>query len=345
MPRPFLSAAALFVMVSLSTSALARAQAPPPTVALFQRARGEVKAAKYSDALATLAALDAESRKPGMEAERAKLTPSLLFLRAVCEAELDQRAEALADFGAFLAGSPNVSMDPAAYPKKAVAAFEEAKRNAAKQGGPSAGAPAAGRSGGGPPSLSEAYEKFHPEPRPLGEGGEEWAKGPVQFLLTDDERHAWDRASDAAARSEVITKFWAARDATPLTPENEFRTEFERRVAFADATLGDGERRGSLTDRGRVFVLLGPPTWLGRSPLAAAEDASDVRPDTPGKVLDTQANYRETWHYRRDRLPSAVPFQQVDFTFVTRRGYGSNVLQRDANVLSTLDAARGPRRI
>jgi hypothetical protein len=77
----------------------------------------------------------------------------------------------------------------------------------------------------------------------------------------------------------------------------------------------------------------------------AADDASDVRPDTPGKVLDTQSNYRETWHYRRDRLPSKVPFQQVDFIFVTRRGYGSNVLQRDSNALATLDAARTGGRI
>ena len=42
-------------------------------VALFQKARGEVKAGKCHDALATLAALDTESLKPGMEGERAKL--------------------------------------------------------------------------------------------------------------------------------------------------------------------------------------------------------------------------------------------------------------------------------
>jgi GWxTD domain-containing protein len=332
----------LAALVAAAFSTVAFAQSPPPpTISLFQKARSEVKAGKYADALTTLAALDAESRKPGMEAERAKLTSPLLFLRGVCEAELDRRAEALADFRAFLAASPNVSLDPSAYPRKSVLLFEEAKRDATK----ATSAAAAASAGGGTPSLAEAYERFHPDARPAGDGGEEWGKGPVQYLMTDEERRAWDKASDPASRSEVVTHFWAARDPSPDTPANEFRTEFERRVAFADATLGDGERRGSLTDRGRVFLLLGPPTWLGRGPLRAAEDASDVRPDTPGKVLDTQANYRETWHYRRDRLPSQVPFQQVDFIFVTRRGYGSNVLQRDANALATLDAARTGGRI
>jgi hypothetical protein len=41
----------------------------------------------------------------------------------------------------------------------------------------------------------------------------------------------------------------------------------------------------------------------------------------------------------------------VDFDFITRKGYGKNVLQREDTVLNTLDAARqailvdrGPRR-
>ena len=341
MPRSFRLAVSLTLFAAAASVVVAQSPREPPTVALFQKARAEVKARKFSDALTTLAALDSESKKPGMEAERAKLEPPLLFLRAVCESELDRRSEALADFGAFLATSPNSSIDPSAYPKKAVALFEEAKKASAAP----KGSPAASKTESGMPSLSDAYDRFHPDPRPPGEGGADWAKGPVQFLMTPEEKRAWETASGAASRSEVVTKFWAVRDPTPATPENEFRTEFERRAAFADATLGEGERRGSLTDRGRVFVLLGPPTWLGRSSLLGGEDASDVRQDAAAKLLDTQANYRETWHYRRDRLPSAVPFQQVDFTFVTRRGYGSNVLQRDSNALATLDAARAPRRI
>jgi hypothetical protein len=35
-----------------------------------------------------------------------------------------------------------------------------------------------------------------------------------------------------------------------------------------------------------------------------------------------------------------VPYHQVDFDFLTRRGYGKNVLQREDAGLKTLEAAR-----
>jgi hypothetical protein len=57
-------------------------------------------------------------------------------------------------------------------------------------------------------------------------------------------------------------------------------------------------------------------------------------------MTDSASNWREVWHYRRELLPGGVPYQQVDFEFITRKGYGTNVLQRDSAALTTLDAAR-----
>jgi hypothetical protein len=62
------------------------------------------------------------------------------------------------------------------------------------------------------------------------------------------------------------------------------------------------------------------------------------------QIRDSAANWREIWHYRRERLPAGVPYQQVDFDFITRKGYGENVLQRDSNTLNTLEAARKGRK-
>ena len=50
--------------------------------------------------------------------------------------------------------------------------------------------------------------------------------------------------------------------------------------------------------------------------------------------------WREVWHYRRELLPAGVPYQQVDFEFITSKGYGKNVLQREDTVLTTVEAAR-----
>ena len=61
--------------------------------------------------------------------------------------------------------------------------------------------------------------------------------------MTSEEKSEWGRLNDALSRSEFVTKFWAARDPKPETPENEYRTEYERRVAFSDANFTEGNAR------------------------------------------------------------------------------------------------------
>jgi GWxTD domain-containing protein len=202
-------------------------------------------------------------------------------------------------------------------------------------------------------------------------------------MLSPAERQDYGRLSDTPSRSAFVVDFWQKRDPTPETPDNESRAEFEKRVAFADSRFTQQETRGSLTDRGMVFVLLGPPTYVGRKPLATGEDAadpsglsrsrsSDARVASvtasgsrsegnrtggaaqaaaadavggPGRTMtDAASNWREVWHYRKEKLPAGVPYLQVDFEFVTKRGYGENVLQRDSQALDTLERAKADRR-
>ncbi|MEP6801779.1 MAG: GWxTD domain-containing protein [Acidobacteriota bacterium] len=338
---------------------------------LFQKAKQQVKVASYSDALTTLDALDAETSKEGHENERKMAVGAIAFLRGVCHASLGKPDEARAEFQTYLSFTPNASIDAAMYPKKAVAAFEDARKTMASGAKPAPAETA---------SLASSYAKFRETtPGPPENLNEKWADGPVRLLMTGEEKSEWSRLSDPVSRSEFVTKFWAARDARPETPGNEFRHEFERRVAYADANFAQNEVRGSLTDRGMVFVLIGPPTWVGRKPIRTGEDSSDAagmstssrndvtsalaasnsgtnrttsgnqaviadRMTGPGtRILDSAANWRETWHYRRELLPASIPYHQVDFDFITRKGYGTNVLQRDAAALATLEAAKRAR--
>ena len=61
-------------------------------------------------------------------------------------------------------------------------------------------------------------------------------------------------------------------------------------------------------------------------------------------MTDAASNWREVWHYRKEKLPPGVPYLQVDSEFVTKRGYGENVLQRDSQALDTLERAKADRR-
>jgi GWxTD domain-containing protein len=365
MTRPARFLATLLLSL-LACSLAANAETLPE---LFQKAKAQVKGEAWRDALKTLDALDAEAARPGNEAARAQLAAPSAFYRGVCEANVGNADVARQQFSAFLKLQPNATLDPSMYSKKAIAAFEDARK---------AAAPAS--SADGVSSLFTAYKEFKAPPN-IGEPAtEKWADGPVQWILTSEEKRTWQSLSSASERAEFVQKFWATRNPRPGTDDNTFETSFERRVAFADANFPQDERkRGSMTDRGMVFVLLGPPTYVGRKPLRTGDDASEAegmstvgshdaanaqaalggggaKPSSaqraiasdpftgPGtKAIDSNTNWREVWHYRKELLPRTVPYLQVDMEFITRKGYGVNVLQRDSTTTTTLDIARKPQ--
>jgi len=330
---------------------------------LFQKAKEEFKYGSYAASLKTLEKLEQESAAPGLEAARTALRPGLVFYRGANLAALGRTNAARTEFEEFLAFQPNAQLDPALYPKAVIAAFESA-RTARQQERPAEGL-----------VLADAYRSFpRPEAHPV-ERLDGWEEGPVRHLLSPKESRDFSRLADPISRSEFVVNFWKMRDPKPETPENEFREEFDKRVAFADSRFAQDEARGSLTDRGRVFILLGPPTYSGRRRLMTGDDAADpsgLSRYTPSEqhaasqgggsnagtqarvehvtgpattLQEASASWVEIWHYQRATLPDGVPYQEVVFQFVTKQGYGGNVLQRDPSVLATLEKARQtPRR-
>ena len=334
---------------------------------LFHRAKEQFRLASYDGTLATLAEIERESERPENQSYRVSLLPGLAFYRGACLAALGREKEAIEQFEVFLAFSPNANLDPGAFPKKVIAVLEQARRDVQRpreDQQPREELPQDG-------SISAMYRAYvRSDDGRDRELSEDWAEGPARYLLSPEEKTTFSQLSDPVSRSEFVSSFWKDRDPKPETVENEFREEFERRVAFADAHFAQDEVRGSLTDRGMVFILLGPPTYVGRRPIRTGEDAVDpsgmarytrndlvsveklggnttattLKIDTmagPSNLLpDAAANWREVWHYRRELLPKDAPYQQVDFEFITRTGYGKNVLQREAAALNTLGAAR-----
>jgi GWxTD domain-containing protein len=67
------------------------------------------------------------------------------------------------------------------------------------------------------------------------------------------------RTAPVAERLERWDRFWQRRD--PLTPTkvNEFREDFFQRVRFATEHFSENGRPGWDTDRGEVYIVLGPP--------------------------------------------------------------------------------------
>ena len=334
--------------------------ASTPLPELFQKAKQQFNQRSYSEALKTLDEMARRSTEPENEKYRTGMTPALAFYRGACLAALGRNDEARAEFETYLAFQPNAQLDPTIYPETVIGALEEARRGLEKK-----------EQSVQQSSIADEYKAFHNgglEIEPQTD--EHWPDGPVRNLMSPEERRAFAQLTTPVSRREFVTKFWASRDPKPETPENEFREEFNRRVAFADAHFSQDEVRGSLTDRGLVFVLLGPPTYVGRQPIRTGEDTNDpsgmrrfTRNDVtavqktmgsspttnvtidnmtgPANTLpEASMRWREVWHYRKELLPKRLPYQELDFEFITREGYGNNVLQRNAVSLNALDETR-----
>ncbi|HEU4523053.1 MAG TPA: GWxTD domain-containing protein [Thermoanaerobaculia bacterium] len=292
------------------------------------------------------------------EPERTQALAALHFYTALAFNAMkndEKTREALEQFFEF---SPQTNkIDPAKYDGRFVRHFNEVRKIFE------------GSTGSSFETAYPGYRTFSdatPRERPL----EQWDEGPEMLLLgTAAERQEYRLLRDDAARRNFIDDFWRRRDRSPGDEANEFRDDFLRRVAFADHMFVTEKIRGSLTDRGRVFVLLGAPKVVRQTNLTVADAATIVNKRGPvapaqsaGGPLAAQASSwkamqaseltmanpggppvvrgkMERWIYGRNQLPAGFPDDQVTFKFVTEEGYGENVLQRDHLVVKALHDA------
>jgi GWxTD domain-containing protein len=119
-----------------------------------------------------------------------------------------------------------------------------------------------------------------PQAGQTANGQQKWSDDVSIIIMTDEERKAFQQLTDEEQRQNFIRNFWLARDPTPGTPANEFKAEYDRRVAYANEhfTTQSGTP-GSQTDRGKMYILYGPPDAIlprtidGSSPFGVIRSA------------------------------------------------------------------------
>jgi GWxTD domain-containing protein len=145
----------------------------------------------------------------------------------------------------------------------------------------------------------------------------------VRYIITSEERRTF-LGLPAGAREEFIEDFWKRRDPTPVTEENEYRTEYYDRIRVANRLFSGGGSRGWLQDRGRVYVTLGPPDhretyprgityyglpteiwWYGFYPITFVDErwTDDYRLVAESAVQIAVINQAQTdWNLPRERM-------------------------------------------
>ncbi len=122
---------------------------------------------------------------------------------------------------------------------------------------------------------------------------DKWLNEDVAYLITEPERAAFRNLQTDSQREQFIMQFWVNRDPTPDTPANEFKTEHYRRIAYANERFKTARLSGWKTDRGRIYIIYGPPDEIESHPAGV----SYQRPPEQGG--GTTSTYPlEQWLYR-----------------------------------------------
>ncbi len=85
-----------------------------------------------------------------------------------------------------------------------------------------------------------------------------WVDQDVRWIITDQELKAFKSLSNDEERDNFIEQFWQRRNPDPDSPENEYREEYYRRIAYANEHFAAG-KPGWMTDRGHIYIANGKP--------------------------------------------------------------------------------------
>ena len=132
----------------------------------------------------------------------------------------------------------------------------------------------------------------------------------ARLIMTNQEKDIFNYLPDQESREEFIEDFWSKRDPNPDTEENEFKEEFFRRIDYANRRFREGIP-GWKTDRGRIYIYLGPPDKIEQRPY----------------INDPSIKGLIWWAYYRYRL---------GIEFIDRTGEGRYLLSRQTGAAGGL---------
>jgi len=174
----------------------------------------------------------------------------------------------------------------------------------------------------------------------LDEGSERWVEVIAHWIILPEEERFFRSLRTVEERDRFIRAFWARRDPSPETPENEFKDEHLRRIAYANAHFSVTGKPGWKTDRGRLYIVAGPPDQVQRNPFGRTFDSRG----NPASEYDS-----EIWTYNslpNFKVPRAVDinlvryFGKPDFEIVTDLDVAADANNQARNELENILAAR-----
>jgi len=103
----------------------------------------------------------------------------------------------------------------------------------------------------------ETKRKMRRTLKELDSAYRQWLTEDVTYIISPDERNAFLQLDTNEEREQFIEQFWLRRSSNPDLPENDFKEEHYRRIAYTNEHFASGIP-GWKTDRGRMYIMCGP---------------------------------------------------------------------------------------
>jgi GWxTD domain-containing protein len=157
----------------------------------------------------------------------------------------------------------------------------------------------------------------------LSQTFKDWPSGPAGFLMTDSDRKAYAQLKTDAEAQAFVDLFWAKRDPDLNTVQNEFKLDFDMRVMAADKQFSTEKLKGSMSDRGRVLIVMGRPVQPPYNVPAGTEEEEGTHPRF------IEGGNSQIWVYTKDMKPPVKKSDEILFVFTeSRQGAGDFILDR-----------------
>lgn len=144
-----------------------------------------------------------------------------------------------------------------------------------------------------PQKLTKAQKrKMKNAYKELDDQYKQWLNEDVVYIISPEERSAFLQLATNEEREQFIEQFWLRRSSNPDLPDNDFKEEHYRRIAYANEHYASGIP-GWKTDRGRTYIIWGPPDEVDSHPTGGTYD----RPMDEGGGSTTTYPW-EKWRYR-----------------------------------------------
>jgi len=165
----------------------------------------------------------------------------------------------------------------------------------------------------------EQKQKMKKTLKELDNSFKTWLNEDVTYIISPEERTAFLQLETNEEREQFIEQFWLRRSSNPDMPDNDFKEEHYRRIAYANEHFASGIP-GWKTDRGRIYIIWGAPDEIESHPTGGTYD----RPAEQGGGSTTTYPW-ESWRYR---YLEGIQ-ENVELEFVDPSGSGEYHLTMD----------------